>query len=202
NDISYSIAFREGLNLHMLGLYEEAIKKYKEAIEISSRIEEKEERLNKLFGAYINIGDVYQLKKQNDSALYYYKSAYNSPTTNLNNLFTSSVSISELYIENRELDSGRIYLEYAENYSKQLKTNYSKALLKEISGKYYEASGDLNNAIDSYELALGLNRKINRPRAVLYKHLSETYQKKGNTDLSNSYLKQYVAVKDSLEEAR
>src|SRR5690606_22170933 len=113
-EISYSIAFREGLNLHMLGLYEEAVKKYKEAIEISSQIENQEDRLNKLFGAYINIGDVYQLRKQNDSALYYYKSAYNSPTTNLNNLFTSSVSISELYIENKELDSGRIYLEYAE----------------------------------------------------------------------------------------
>ncbi len=202
DDISYSIAFREGLNLHMLGLYDDAVKKYKEAIAISNRVKNQEDRVNKLIGIYINIGDVYQLKKQNDSALYYYKSAYHSPSTNVNNKFTSSVSISEVYIENNELDSGKIYLNYAENYSKSLGTNYSKALLKEISGKYYEASGDLQNAISSFENAIQLNEEINRPRVVLYKLLSETYHKKGDSELSNSYLKQYVAVKDSVDEAR
>src|SRR5690606_1811051 len=169
---------------------------------ISNRVKNQEERVNKLIGIYINIGDVYQLKKQNDSALYYYKSAYHSPSTNVNNKFTSSVSISEVYIENNELDSGKIYLNYAENYSKSLGTNYSKALLKEISGKYYEASGDLQNAISSFENAIQLNEEINRPRVVLYKLLSETYHKKGDSELSNSYLKQYVAVKDSVDEAR
>ncbi len=201
-DILYSISFREGLNLHMLGLYDEAIKRYKEAINISDKIDNNEDRINKLFGAYINIGDVYQLKKQNDSALYYYKSAYHSPTTNINNKFTSSVSISEMYAENGELDSSKIYLMFAEDYSQKLGSKFSAALLSEIYGKYYDASGDVQSAIISYKKALELNKEIKNPREKLYKLLSEAYQKKGNDELSNVYLKQYVHIKDSLEEAR
>lgn len=201
-DVLYSISFREGLNLHMLGLYDEAIKLYKEAIKISDKISNEEERIDKLAGVYINMGDVYQLKKQNDSALYYYKSAYYSPTTNLNNKFTSSVSISEMYTGSGELDSSKIYLMFAEGYSEKLGSNYSAALLNEVYGKFYDASGDLQRAISSYQKALQLNREIKNPREGLYKLLSEAYKKKGNEELANDYLHQYVVVKDSLDEAR
>jgi tetratricopeptide (TPR) repeat protein len=200
--VGYTIHFWEGLYHHALGLYDDAINRYKDAIEISHNIEDEEDRLNKIFGAYVNIGDIYQLKKESDSALYYYKSAYYSPTTNLNNKFTSAISISELHIEKNQLDSGRIYLKYAEQFSKEMNTNLSKALLEEISGKYYLAKEDFTSAINSFETAIELNKKINRPRAVLYKLISETYQKNGEAQISNSYLIQYVSIRDSLEEAR
>src|SRR5690606_16779022 len=109
---------------------------------------------------------------------------------------------SDLHIENNQLDSGRIYLEYAEQFSEEMNTNLSKALLEEISGKYYLANEDFTSAINAFETAIDLNKKINRPRAILYKLLSETYQKNGETQNSNSYLIQYVSIRDSLEEAR
>jgi len=198
----FQIAFREGLNLHTLGLYEEAIKKYKESISVSNKIADPEEKLNKQVGVYINIGDIYQLENKKDSALYYYKTAYHSTTTDFQNKFTSSVSISDLYIENGKLDSAEKYLELAEFYSKKLDSDYSNALFNQINGKYYNASGDMDNAIASYKKSLLLNEKMSRPTPILLKLLSEAYQKNGEENLANAYLKRYVEANDSLNTLR
>ncbi len=201
-DDMYSILFREGLNLHSLGLYGDAIKKYREALTLSSTIPDKEDRINKSSKIHINIGDIYQSENIADSALYYYKNAYYSSTTNLNNKFTSSISISELHIENGELDSARRYLGFAQYYVQKLNSDYSDALFNEINGKYYNASGEVQNAISAYQKSLSLNNELNRPKPQLYKLLAEAYQKKGETVVSNDYLKRYVEVKDSLDESR
>lgn len=196
----YQINFREGLNLHALGLYEEAIKKYKEAISISNSIKDDEDRINKLVGVYINIGDIFQLKKESDSAFYYYKNAYQSQTTNLNNKFTSSISISELYVEKGKLDSARKYLGFARYYAEKLNSDFTDAVYSQVNGKYLSANGDFSEAIVSYKKSLLLNEKLDRPSPSLYKLLSEAYQEKGDEQVSNAYLKRYVEVKDSLEE--
>ncbi len=201
-EMLYSISFREALSLHILGLYDEAIKRYKEAIQFSGQIKEEENRVNKLFGVYVNLGDVYQLKNQKDSALYYYKAAYFSPTTNLTNKFTSAVSISDLFVDKGELDSSKIYLGFAEEYSRKMDSKYSEALLNEITGKYYDVSGNFQKAIVHYQKSLELNKEINNTKEKLYKLLSEAYYKEGHEDISNIYLKKYVKVKDSLEIVR
>lgn len=198
----YQIAFREGLNLHALGLYDEAIKKYKESILISNKISDREDKLNKLVGVYINIGDIYQLQSQFDSAFYYYKSAYRSQTTNLNNKFTSSVSISELYIENKELDSARKYLGFAKYYADKLNSDFTDAVYSKIDGKYLNATGDHSEAIISYKKSLILSEKLDRPVPDLFKLLSDAYHEKGEEKIANAYLKRYVEVKDSLEETK
>lgn len=198
----YYILFHEGLNLHSLGLYEEAVKRYKESLNYSSKIANKNEQLNKLVGVYINLGDIFQLQSNSDSAFYYYKTAYNSPTTNFNNKFTSSISISDLYIEKGKLDSAKKYLGFAEFYSDKLDSDYSESVLNQTKGKFYKASGDFNSAIVSFKKSLELNEKMNRPYPKLFKLLSETYSKKGDETLANSYLKQYVAVQESLAETR
>src|SRR5690606_10822631 len=78
-DILYSIAFREGLNLHSIGLYDEAIEHYKEALTYTSKFKNDEDRITYIDRVYINLGDIYQLQNKVDTALYYYKSAYKSP---------------------------------------------------------------------------------------------------------------------------
>lgn len=194
----YQISFREGLNLHSLGLYEEAVKKYKNALRILNKISDKKDKLNKLVGVYINMGDIYQLKNQNDSALYYYKTAYNSQTTDFNNKFTSSVSISDLYINENKLDSAQKYLGFAKYYSEKMNSDFSEALYNQINGKLYQAKGDFNNAIISFQNSLNLNEKMNRPSPRLYKLLSDAYNQKGEEKLANAYLVRYVEVQDSL----
>lgn len=194
----YSILFREGLNLHSLGLYDEAVKRYKESLNFSGKIPNKEEQLDKLVGVYINLGDIFQLKSLSDSAFYYYKTAYYSQTTNFNNKFTSSISISDLYIDNGKLDSAQKYLDVAEFYSEKLNSDFSESLLNQIKGKFYKASGDFDNAIVSFKKSLELNEKINRPYPKLFKLLSETYSKQGNETLANSYLRKYVEMQEGL----
>lgn len=198
----YTIFFQEGLNLHALGLYGEALKKYREAGIIASKLQNENERINKSAGVYINIGDIYQSSKKSDSALYYYKNAYYSSTTNFDNKFISSISISDLHIEKGELDSASQYLEYANYYAQKLNSNYAAALLSEIKGKFYDASGKFQNAISEYQKSLTLNKGTKRPNPQLYRLLSDVYQKEGEADTSAEYLKKYVEMKDSLDESR
>lgn len=199
--VLYTIYFREGLNLHAIGLYEDAVKRYNKALQLIPQIEDEEDKINKTFSVHNNIGDMYQQQNQIDSALYYYKSAYNSPTTNLDNKFTSSVSISELHIEKKELDSAKIYLNFAEYYSQKINANYANSILNKIKGKYMLAIGEVDDAIELYKNSIDLNQQLNRPKPELFKLLSEAYTLDGNDETSNFYLKKYVEVKDSLSAA-
>lgn len=200
--IMYSIIFREGLNLHTVGLYEEALKRYNESISIASQLEDEEDKTDKIYGVYINIGDLYQLKKQNDSALYYYQTAYNSNSNDLINKFVSSVSISELYSESGKLDSAKTYLDFAKYYAKKLGSTYSEAVYSEMKGKYLIANKEYPSAIQSLESSVELNYSIHRANPNLYRILSEVYQVTGDLDKSNFYLKKYVETKDSLDDIR
>lgn len=201
-NILYSISVREGLNLHTIGLYDEALKKYRESLKIASKLNDKEDRIDKSYSVYINIGDLYQLKKQNDSALYFYKTAYNSSTRDLLNKFVSSASISELYSEKGQLDSAYTYLDYSKYYSRKLGTTYAAALYKEMKGKYLIAKQEYNLAIESLESSVELNHSIHRSNPQLFRLLSEVNQKLGKEEVSTAYLKKYVHTKDSLESIR
>lgn len=198
-DILYSIAFREGLNLHSIGLYDEAIEYYKEALTYTFKFKNDEERINYIDRVYINLGDIYQLQNKVDSALYYYKSAYNSPVINFENKFTSSVSISDLHIEKSELDSAEVYLNFAEYYAQKLNTDYSKSILNEVKAKHLKSKGKFEKAIELFQNSLVLNKQLKRSKPELYKFISDTYDSKGNKELSNFYLRKYVEKKDSLE---
>lgn len=200
--IMYSITFREGLNLHTVGLYDEALKRYRESIAIASKLETEEERTDKVYGVYINIGDLYQLKKQNDSALIFYQTAYNSKSKDFINKFVSSVSISELYSESGKLDSAKTYLDFAKYYAKKLGSTYSEAVYAEMKGKYFIANKEYSSAIRLLESSVELNESIHRSNPNLFRLLSEVYQITGDENKSNDYLKKYVATRDSLDDIR
>src|SRR5690606_6760225 len=54
-------------------------------------------------------------------------------------------------------------------------------------------------AIELFQNSLVLNKQLKRSKPELYKFISDTYDSKGNKELSNFYLRKYVEKKDSLE---
>lgn len=198
-EILFSIAFREGLNLHSIGLYDDAIKHYKKALNYSSKIKDEENRIISIDKTHINLGDVHQLQNKADMALSYYKSAYKSPIINFENKFTSSISISDLYLEKSELDSAEVYLNFAEYYAQKLNTDYSKSILNEVKAKYLESKGEFDEAIEILQNSVQINHELNRSKPELYKYISDVYEKKGDEEGASYYLKKYVEEKDSLD---
>lgn len=199
-DFLYNISFRKALNLHSIGLYDEASRLYKNSLDFVEKINDQEERTNKRDGVLINLADIFQSKKQSDSALYYYKTAFYSGSHDTTNKFISAISISELHTDKMDLDSASIYLDYADFYAKQIDKNYSEALYNEILGKYLNAKGDYQQAIEAFQTSLALNQKIKKSKPYLLKMLSEAYQHNQQEELATQYLKQYVSTKDSLDE--
>ena len=194
----YTICFREALNLHALGMHREAINKYKEAIEISTKIADYETKINKRTSAIINIGDIYEFHNVTDSALYYYKIALKTPNANSLNKFTSAISISEVYTDENKLDSAGKYLENAHDYLQSLNSTHSTAVYAKVKGKFWVAKGENEKGIMSYKNSLQLHDQLKTIRPELFKLLSEAYQKNGDKELSIQNLERYVEVNDSL----
>lgn len=194
----YEIFFREGLNLHVLGLHDQAIRRYKESIKILEKIKNPETKTDNFYKSYINIGDVYQLKNQTDSALYFYRAAFYSPTKDLDNKFVSAISLADVFMEQNQMDSALIYLKTSENLSQKLGSKRTEAMYDQILGKYYENLGKNDSAILFYKRSFALKNELKRPDPQLLKKLSEIYAKIGEDDISNQYLAKYVSLNDSL----
>lgn len=195
------IYFREGLNLHVLGLFDQAIRRYKESINVSKKIKDLDKRTDNMYKSYINIGDAYQRKNQNDSALYFYKAAYHSPTKDLDNRFVSSISLADVFMEQNQLDSALFYLKNSQSVSKKLGTKTMEATYDKMLAKYFEKTGKNDSAILYYERSYAARNEINRPEPELLKKLSEMYSLVGDEAKSNQYLADYVSVNDSLKVA-
>jgi tetratricopeptide (TPR) repeat protein len=195
----FEIYFREGLNLHVLGLYNHAIRRYKESIEVSKKIKDNSVKTDNFYKSYINIGDVYQMKNQNDSALYFYRAAFHSPTQDLNNKFVSAVSLADVFLEQNRMDSAKVYIQTSHELSQKLRTKTSDAMYQQLMAKYFESTGKNDSAAYYYERSFALKNSLKRPEPLLLKKLSEIYSKMGNESLSNEYLAKYVSLTDSLE---
>lgn len=193
------IYFGEGINLHVLGLHDQAIRRYKESIAISKKISDVDKRTDNMYKSYINIGDAYQLKNQTDSALYFYQAAFHSPTKDLNNRFVSSISLADVHMEQNRMDSALYYLKNSEGVLQKLGTKNTEATFDKMLAKYYEKIGQNDSAIYYYERSIALKNQLNRPEPELLKKLSEIYGKIGDENRSNQYLADYVAVDDSLK---
>lgn len=198
-EIMYEIYFREGLNLHVLGLYDQAVRRYKESIEMTKKIKDSKKKTDNRYKSYINIGDVYQLRDQNDSALYFYRTAYHSATQDLDNKFVSSISMADVFLEENQLDSARYYLSESHSLSKQLNAKSKDAIFDQILAKYYEKTGKNDSAIYYYEKSFALKNSLERPDPNLLKKLSEIYAKLGDDTSANLYLAKYVMLQDSLK---
>lgn len=194
----YLISFQEALNLHSLGIHREAIKKYLEAIAITERIKDEKEQINMEIGAYVNIGDIYETHEMMDSALYYYKIAFETPEADDLNQFISSVSIAEVFTDLKELDSAKYYLDVAREILPKINSTYTSSVFGRIKGKFHVAEGENEKGILAYKQSLVLADRLKIPKPELYKLLSEAYQNNGEMDLSIQYLKRYVEVNDSL----
>lgn len=194
----YQILKNEGLNFHSLGLYNEAISKYKLALDQTSKFDEKKNQYNKKIGIYINIGDIFQATQQKDSAFYYYQMAADSRTTNLHYKLASYLSLADLYLDENDETNGLNYLNQAQKILPEVNSKVYTAIFTKIYGKYFDLKDDPKNAIVQYKKAYKLYEGLNTPDPNLLKKIADVYLRLGDSVQANQYLVDYIHINDSL----
>ena len=186
------VYFQMALNLHSIQVYEEALNKYKKSVEFANRIKDLNARNDVISTRYVNIGDVYQLLEQHDSAFYYYYKGYHLVTRKPEIKLLASLSLVDLYIAEKKMDSADKYLKLSAKYYKKENSLTYGAILELSNGKYELAAGNYREALKKFKKAQQMNAAINIVEADLFQLQAETFAKLNETDSANFYLRKYV----------
>ncbi|MEZ5000666.1 MAG: histidine kinase [Bacteroidales bacterium] len=183
-------------------------KDYKRALEFNFRkipLTEKAGDIWELSKTYNNISQVYNSKNQYDSALIYlrkglklnlrvnYKpgiaTAYNNMATAL--LLKSETDSADLYVRKAVVIAGEINDPELANYLTTL-------------GHVYKAKGEYNSAIESTLSGHRLATEKKDPVGIYQASalLSDLYRLTGRKDMAYDYLKEYMTLKDSINNDR
>lgn len=141
-----------GISFQSLGLLDSASIYYHKAIEIFEPMED-EMKISSLFS---NLGDVFTLKKENLTALSYYKQslAIISNYPQKPDITKSLLSIGETYTKLNETDSASYYLHRAADSSISLKNPFISGLVQRGLGNLFYKQKNYEKANKSFAQAL------------------------------------------------
>ena len=202
-----NVYLSEGVNYQRLGFYTLAAKSIHKALNIIKNSTSENKKDQELYerSAYVNLSNLYNATKTQDSA-YYYLNKKKNLTLNGDYLERTYLfnGFGYYHINNKNIDSANFY--------------YQKSL-KEFDGKadhYYKADAmrGLGNvlfeqkkypeALDIYLKALQSYKQMNvwNNEYDLYRSIGEVYNKIENYKEGKHYLERYVSIKDSIESAQ
>lgn len=178
--------------------YDKALVYFKEYLKTSTEADNDTE----IMGANMNIGMQFQRMSQNDSAEYYYNTAFDL-AKKLNNKHHIALSYSFLAEIENVKGNNNLYREYS---SSAIKIYKSEGYLIDLAALYYNLSEWFleNNNIDSalYYSSEMLNI-ANKYELAMYKQnallrLSDIYISNKNYGKAYDNLKEYIELKDSI----
>jgi len=179
-------------------IYDKALEYYNKSLSIEETLKSDEG----IGTSYLNIGEVYRKKGDLQKAADYYLRAlvYANRTNDLDGIGTIYNELAGINIENGSTDDVLKYLRLA--YNTFLSTNSPQRLAECLInfGKYYQAIGNINQAIKHYSQAFELadKNKLLEIKSDAHRQLSTLFDKQGNTVLAYSHFKKYIETRDSL----
>lgn len=161
--------------------FDEALPICREVVSILVDIDDKSGTLGL---AYSSLGNLFEIKKQQDSAAWYYRLALNDFEKYDNEAYlpTAYIKIGEHEFKNNNKEYSRQYFQKALNVSNKTDNKQAQVTSLNALGKWYFKSGNLNEAkknfIEANSIAQGLSDKIFEIMTV--QNLIDLYEKQNN----------------------
>lgn len=184
-----------------LGFYDEAIHYAKKSLEIDEKYGHKQ----RVKSALLNIGAVYQMKEELDSAEYYYRRMFKTYADEPETLMLQFAqgNLGELYFTKGQYDSAQKYLNKMKNIGESFGDfNYTKFLL---------VYGQLKNALSQYDSAYYYchqaysffdGKGMSEKSAEACRCLWESRVGLGSYRAANQWAERYIKLQDSLDQDR
>lgn len=184
-----------GRNYSNLGFKEKALEYYTIAIDIAKgNIKENATHLQYFYGLR---SVIYEENKDLNA---FYKDIKNAHKA-IPNTHTSSRIAKYFIVYNKNLDSAKHYLDLGEKIYETGKIPiFQKSVLQRNFGRYYLEKKDFVKAIESYEEALDICKKLKKPQDVrdIHKLLYEAHKAYQNDKEATANLEKYSSLNDSL----
>ena len=176
------------------GLHDEVIRVNRKAIEIYLS----QGKRNKISYALRDIARMYDIKKEKDSALYYYKEACNITLADGDSIKYYGIlgELGGYYYNIGCIDKAKKLLSKVEKESKQKNKTHIHINL----GNIYEKKQQWDSAHHYYKKVL-TNGSIHKI-CYTYYNLGWMESRKGNDSKAMEYMKQYVQLKDSIDKIK
>lgn len=177
--------------------YTSAIKKFKEAEQLSANIINKGEKKEWLNYTYKNLISSYSNLNKWDSTFHYMQKSYKLSPDAYN-----SAALAYYHLNNsKNTDSIENYLKITEKVLKNEPDKvFERSIYESQLGDYYYLKNDFRKGIEHYEKAIPLAKRSYATKVLLssYQRLSDGYDKISDAKRSIEYLKKYSALIDSL----
>jgi serine phosphatase RsbU (regulator of sigma subunit) len=151
--------------------------------------------------SYINVGLVYQRKKQFNEALKYFEDARTMARrlNNKSNMALAENSISLIMVEQGNYEQALRYSNHALEIFKELGDKNNVAICYRTIGECYLKLGNNVLSLENFKKSIELYREmeLKRELADLYKDLSSVYAAMGRFDLAFDNYRMYSERKDS-----
>ena len=171
----------------MQGNYPITLKYALEALEIF-------ESLNHTEGiaqTYNTIANTYNMKGEHVKSLEYYEKSVDKykALNDTYNLHRANANIGRTHYMLGNYKEARKYLDMVINAYQEDQQNILYPIVKNTEGDVLQAQGQLNEALNSYFIALSLAEALGNPRIITYstRGISEVYQQQGKLAESNNY---------------
>ena len=202
-----SIFSLEGANYQKLGFYTLSAKSLHKALRVikKSTLENKKEQEIYERSAYVNLSNLYNATKAQDSAYYYLNKkkhlSLNGDYTERAYLFNG---LGYYHVNNKNIDSAHYYYQKSLKEFEEKADHYYKAdAIRGLGNvfveqkKYPQALAIYLKALESYKKMRVWNNEYD-----LYRSIGEVYNKTENYKEGKYYLERYVTIKDSIETAQ
>jgi tetratricopeptide (TPR) repeat protein len=175
------------------------------ALEYNRKVIKYREELNDTAGlakVYTSMGNIYESLEKYDLALNYYQEALDIDST-LNNLRDLSVDYNNLgflFYKLGQVDKAEGYYLKSYKIDEASKDRFSQSIVLLNLSKVYFKQNKFDRAYHSAQKALkfGQESQATEHLAACYEILSEIETKRGNTEDSYFYFKQFTALSDSI----